>query len=62
MHVAARAGAAAVGLGAGLGSPLILRAPPRELPVLGLWSLTGAFADVGPVLDRGMKMAWRSMG
>ena len=30
--------------------------------MLGLWSFTGAFSDVGPVLDRGMKMALDERG
>src|SRR5262244_2684989 len=49
----AMGGAAAVGLG----FPAVLRAQQKEIVMLGLWSFTGAFADVGPVLDRGMKMA-----
>jgi branched-chain amino acid transport system substrate-binding protein len=58
-----RAGAAAgLGLGTGLGSPLILRAQAKDLPMLGLWPFTGAFADVGPVLERGMKMALEEHG
>jgi branched-chain amino acid transport system substrate-binding protein len=47
---------------AGLGFPAVLRAQPKELPMLGLWSFTGAFSDVGPVLDRGMKMALDERG
>ncbi len=54
--------AAGLGLGTGLGSPLILRAQAKEVVMLGLWSMTGAFADVGPVLDRGMKMALEEHG
>jgi hypothetical protein len=42
-----------VGAGTGLGFPAVLRAQAREVPMLGLWSFTGAFSDVGPVLDRG---------
>src|SRR3989475_2797878 len=42
---------------AGLGFPAVLEAQSKELVMLGLWSFTGAFADVGPILDRGMKMA-----
>src|SRR4029077_3978255 len=30
--------------------------------MLGLWSFTGAFSDVGPVLDRGMKLALDERG
>src|SRR5262245_20224265 len=53
------AGAGAV---AGLGFPAVLRAQAREIPMLGLWSFTGAFSDVGPVLDRGMKLALDERG
>ena len=38
---------------AGLGFPAVLRAQQKEVIMLGLWSFTGAFSDVGPVLDRG---------
>src|SRR5438477_9813239 len=41
----------------GLGFPAILRAQSREIVILGLWDQTGAFSDVGPILDRGMRMA-----
>src|SRR2546421_8932419 len=41
----------------GLGFPAILRAQSKEIVILGLWDQTGAFADVGPLNDRGMKMA-----
>src|SRR6266478_2928359 len=51
-----------VAAAAGLGFPAVLRAQQKELPVLGLWSFTGAFSDVGPVLDRGMKMALDERG
>ncbi len=54
------AGAAATA--AGLGAPGILRAQPKEVVMLGLWSFTGAFADIGPVLDRGMKLALEERG
>src|SRR5437773_4454604 len=47
---------------AGLGFPAVLEAQSKELVMLGLWSFTGAFADVGPVLDRGMKMALDERG
>jgi branched-chain amino acid transport system substrate-binding protein len=43
--------------GAALGFPAIIRAQPKELVILGIWPATGAFSDVGPILDRGMKMA-----
>src|SRR5882672_11057720 len=42
---------------AGMGFPAILRAQAKEIVILGLWDQTGAFADVGPLNDRGMKMA-----
>src|ERR1700704_4268122 len=38
-------------------SPAILRAQSKEIVILGLWDQTGAFADVGPLNDRGMRMA-----
>src|SRR6266705_287830 len=43
--------------GTGLGFPAILRAQSREIVILGLWDQTGAFSDVGPLNDRGMRMA-----
>ena len=46
----------------GLGFPAVLRAQTKEVPMLGLWSFTGAFSDVGPVLDRGMKLALDERG
>src|SRR5512145_974922 len=42
---------------AALGFPAIIRAQPKEVVMLGLWDQTGAFADVGPLNDRGMRMA-----
>ena len=42
---------------AGLGFPAIIRAQPKEVVLLGIWPQTGAFSDVGPILDRGMRMA-----
>jgi branched-chain amino acid transport system substrate-binding protein len=47
---------------AGLGFPAVLQGQPKDLVMLGLWSFTGAFADVGPVLDRGMKLALDERG
>ena len=41
----------------GLAFPAILRAQSKEIVILGLWDQTGAFADVGPLNDRGMRMA-----
>src|SRR5207302_426473 len=46
----------------GIGFPTVLRAQPKEVVMLGLWSFTGAFSDVGPVLDRGMKLALEERG
>src|SRR5437667_9663831 len=43
--------------GTGLGFPAILRAQSKEIVILGLWDQTGAFSDVGPLKDRGMRMA-----
>src|SRR3979490_2863059 len=37
--------------------PAILRAQSKEIVMLGLWDQTGAFSDVGPLNDRGMRMA-----
>jgi branched-chain amino acid transport system substrate-binding protein len=42
---------------AGLGFPGIIRAQAKEVVMLGIWPNTGAFSDVGPILDRGMRMA-----
>ena len=47
---------------AGLGFPALLRAQSKEIVILGLWDQTGAFADVGPLNDRGMKMALEERG
>src|SRR5437868_15472424 len=47
---------------AGLGFPAIIRAQPKEIVMLGLWDQTGAFADVGPLNDRGMRMALDERG
>src|SRR3954466_14960886 len=48
---AGTAGAAVLSL------PPIVRAQQKEIVILGLWDQTGAFADVGPLNDRGMRMA-----
>jgi len=53
-----KAGAAA----ATLGFPAIIRAQSKEIVILGLWDQTGAFADVGPLNDRGMRMALEERG
>src|SRR5712675_730565 len=44
------------------GFPAILRAQSKEIVILGLWDQTGAFADVGPLNDRGMRMALEERG
>jgi branched-chain amino acid transport system substrate-binding protein len=44
------------------GAPGMLTAQAKDVVMLGLWSFTGAFADVGPILDRGMKMALEERG
>src|SRR2546428_9680635 len=43
--------------GTGLRFHAIVRAQSREIVILGLWDQTGAFSDVGPLNDRGMRMA-----
>jgi branched-chain amino acid transport system substrate-binding protein len=53
---------AGAGAAATLGFPAIVRAQSKEIVILGLWDQTGAFADVGPILDRGMKMALDERG
>ena len=45
-----------------LASPALVRAQGKELVMLGIWPFTGAFADVGPLLDRGMKLAIEEWG
>ena len=50
------------GAAASLGFPAIVRAQSKEIVILGLWDQTGAFADVGPINDRGMKMALEERG
>ncbi len=55
-------GVGATGSAAILGVPAVPRAQAREVVMLGLWPFTGAFADVGPILDRGMKMALEERG
>ncbi|HYY62675.1 MAG TPA: ABC transporter substrate-binding protein [Burkholderiales bacterium] len=51
-----------IGAAAGLGFPAIIRAQQKEVVMLGIWPATGAFADVGPILDRGMRMALEERG
>ena len=53
---------AGAGAAATLGFPAIVRAQSKEIVILGLWDQTGAFADVGPINDRGMKMALEERG
>jgi branched-chain amino acid transport system substrate-binding protein len=53
---------ALAGTAAGLGFPAIIRAQAKEVVILGLWDTTGAFADVGPLNDRGMRMALDERG
>ena len=53
---AAAAGAATFGF------PAIVRSQQKEVVILGLWDQTGAFADVGPLNDRGMRMALEERG
>ncbi|MBI3635317.1 MAG: ABC transporter substrate-binding protein, partial [Candidatus Rokubacteria bacterium] len=57
-----KVGAGAAGTVAVAGLPAVLSAQAKELVMLGLWPYTGAFADVGPILDRGMKMALEERG
>ena len=52
----------AAGAVAGLGFPAVIRAQAKEVVMLGIWPFTGAFSDVGPILDRGMKMALEERG
>jgi branched-chain amino acid transport system substrate-binding protein len=42
--------------------PALGRAQTKDVVMLGLWSFTGAFSDVGPILDRGMKLALEERG
>jgi branched-chain amino acid transport system substrate-binding protein len=53
--------AGAIGAAA-LGFPAIIRAQAKEVVMLGIWPNTGAFSDVGPILDRGMRMALEERG
>ncbi len=52
----------AAGTAAGLRVPAVVRAQAKEVVMLGLWPFTGAFSDVGPILERGMKMALEERG
>jgi branched-chain amino acid transport system substrate-binding protein len=47
---------------ASLGFPGIVRSQAKEIIILGLWDQTGAYADVGPLNDRGMRMALEERG
>jgi branched-chain amino acid transport system substrate-binding protein len=53
---------AVAGAAAGLGFPAIVRGQATEVVILGLWDATGAYADVGPLNDRGMRMALDERG
>ena len=55
-------GIASASAASGLGFPGIVRAQAKEIVILGLWDQTGAFADVGPLNDRGMRMALEERG
>ncbi len=54
--------AGAAGAGLALGFPAVLRAQAKEVVMLGIWPFTGPFADVGPLLDRGMRLAIEEWG
>lgn len=45
-----------------LTGPPIATAQGKEIVMLGIWPFTGPFADVGPLLDRGMKLAIEERG
>jgi branched-chain amino acid transport system substrate-binding protein len=45
-----------------LGLPGRGTAQGKELVMLGIWPFTGPFADVGPLLDRGMRLAIEESG
>ena len=45
-----------------LGAPPLGTAQGKEIVMLGIWPFTGAFSDVGPLLDRGMKLAIEEWG
>jgi branched-chain amino acid transport system substrate-binding protein len=53
---------AGAGAAAGLGFPARVRAQAKEIVILGIWDATGAYADVGPLNDRGMRMALDERG
>ena len=40
----------------------MLRAQSKDVVMLGLWLFSGAFSDVGEILDRGMKLALEERG
>jgi branched-chain amino acid transport system substrate-binding protein len=54
--------AGVTGTAAVVGVPAVLSAQSSDVVMLGLWPFTGAFADVGPILDRGMRMALEERG
>jgi branched-chain amino acid transport system substrate-binding protein len=45
-----------------LGAPAFLRAQSQPVVMLGIWPFTGPFADVGPLLDRGVQLAIEEWG
>lgn len=53
--------AAASVLAASVG-PHVASAQGKEIVMLGIWPFTGPFADVGPLLDRGMRFAIEEWG
>jgi branched-chain amino acid transport system substrate-binding protein len=54
--------AASVAVGVGFGFPAAVRGQAKEVVMLGIWPFTGPFADIGPVLDRGMRLAIEEWG
>jgi branched-chain amino acid transport system substrate-binding protein len=58
-HFLAATAAGATGL---LSAPTRGTAQGKEIVMLGIWPFTGPFADVGPLLDRGMRLAIEEWG
>lgn len=44
------------------GAPAVVFGQTGEIVMLGIWPFTGPFADVGPLLDRGMKLGIEEWG
>jgi branched-chain amino acid transport system substrate-binding protein len=42
--------------------PAVVRAQPKEIPMLGVFPYTGTYADAGPLQERGMKLALEEWG